>query len=98
MSIYFVIAVLLILFLVLNVMMRLYVFKIYRSLVKQRVDFEPAHFFNKKRLEEEILPKYPDAADEIKKFVWLVRFSMTMATIILALILYLGYYLIKTQS
>ena len=96
-SVYILIAVVLILVLLLNVTLRVYVLKLYRRLVRDEVDFDPVHFFNEKRLAEEILPKYPEHEDEIRRFVRLVKLSMTMASIILVIILYLGYTLIKTQ-
>ncbi len=65
--------------------------KIYRRLVQREVDFEPAHFFDRTRLEQEIIPRYPDDETDIRTFIKLVRFSMTMASIILVLIIYFGF-------
>ena len=96
-SVYVIIACLLIILLALNVVLRLYVFRLYRKLIKAEVDFEPKHFFNQKKLEEEVIPKYPEHADVVRSFVKWVQFSMTMASIMLVLILYLGYTLIQSR-
>ena len=79
--------------LLLNVFIRVRVLKIYRRLVQREVDFEPVHFFDRQRLEQEIIPKYPDDEENIRSFIKLVRFSMTMASIILVLIIYFGFQL-----
>ena len=91
-----ILAIAFILLLLLNVFIRVRVVKLYRRLVQNRVDFEPAHFFNPKRLHEEILPRYPEQKDDIIKFVGLVRFSMTMASVILVLIIIFGYTLFNS--
>ena len=96
-AVYVVIACLLIILLALNVVLRLYVFKLYRTLLKEEIDFEPKHFFNQNKLEDEVIPRYPEHADVIRSFVKWVQFSMTMASIMLVLILYLGYTLIKSS-
>ena len=88
-------AVAFVLILILNIVIRLRVLKLYRTLVNARVDFEPKHFFNPRKLKEEILPKYPDHREQIIKFVGLVRFSMTMASIIIVLIIIFGYTIIN---
>lgn len=97
-TIYILIALGLILVLILNVTLRVYVLKLYRKLVREEVDFEPAHFFNEERLRNEILPRYPQHEYEILRFVRLVKLSMTMASIILVIIIYLGFTLFNAQS
>ena len=97
-TIYILIALVLVLVLILNVTLRVYVLKLYRRLVKEKVDFEPSHFFNEKKLKTEILPRYPDHEAEILRFVRLVKLSMTMASVILLIIIYLGFTLFKAQS
>ena len=49
----------------LNVYFRVKVLKLYKKLVQNRVEFKPVHFVNQKRLEEEILPQYPEHKDDI---------------------------------
>lgn len=85
-----------VLILVLNLVIRLKVLGLYKRLINHRVDFEPVHFFNPKKLKEEILPKYPEHKSDIIKFVGLVRFSMTMASIIILLIIIFGYTILKS--
>ena len=82
--------------LLLNVFIRIRVLRLYRRLVKDEVDFQPVHFFNQQKLEEEVLPNYPEHREGILKFIKLVRFSMTMASIIIILILVFGFKLLTT--
>ena len=91
-----ILAIAFILLLLLNIFIRVRVVRLYRTLVRNQVDFEPAHFFNPRRLHEEILPRYPKQKDDIIKFVGLVRFSMTMASLILVLIIIFGYTLFNS--
>lgn len=74
----------------LNVYFRVKVFKSYKNLVKNRVEFGAAHLFNKARMEEEIIPKYPHMRGEIETFVRHLRFSIRMATVLIALITLFG--------
>ncbi|MFK7948326.1 MAG: hypothetical protein AB8G11_12115 [Saprospiraceae bacterium] len=70
----------------LNVYFRVKVFKIYKKLVQNQVEFKPVHFLNKERLEEEILPKYPEHKEDILKFISHIRFSMSLASVLITLI------------
>ncbi len=70
----------------LNIYFRVKVFKVYKKLVRNRVEFEPVHFVNAKRLEAEILPKYPEHKDDILTFISHIRFSTTCASILIILI------------
>ncbi|MBK7407725.1 MAG: hypothetical protein IPL49_09500 [Saprospirales bacterium] len=74
----------------LNVYFRVKVFKSYKTLVKNRVQFGAAHLFNKKRMEEEILPQYPHMREEILTFASHLRYSIRMATVLIALITLFG--------
>jgi len=74
----------------LNVYFRVKVFKSYKTLVKNRVEFGAAHLFNKERMEREIMPKYPHMREEIETFVRHLRFSIRMATVLIALITLFG--------
>lgn len=74
----------------LNVYFRVKVFKSYKTLVKNRVEFGAAHLFNKERMEREIIPKYPHMRGEIETFVRHLRFSIRMATVLIALITLFG--------
>lgn len=62
--------------------LRIRVFKAYGILVKNRVDFGISHITNKKKLEEEILPKYPEHKTTILRFVNGIRQSATYAFVL----------------
>jgi hypothetical protein len=64
----------------LNVYFRVKVFKVYKVLVQNRVEFGAAHIFNQQKLEEEILPKYPKQREAILQFVNNIRFSVKCAS------------------
>lgn len=74
----------------LNVYFRVKVLKTYRKLVENRVAFGASHVFNRKKMEEEVLPKYPHMRKEIETFVNHLRYSIRMATILIALITLFG--------
>lgn len=65
---------------------RVKVVKVYQRLVKNRVQFETKHILSKKKMEEEILPKYPEHEEDILKFVNEMRFSLQIASIFIVLI------------
>ena len=79
----------------LNVYFRVKVFKVYKYLVQNKVQFGWSHFFHEDRLSHEIIAKYPQHETEIRTFVRLIRRSVTMASILIFLILCLGYLLMK---
>ena len=74
----------------LNVYFRVKVLKSYKTLVKNRVQFGAAHLFNKKKMDEEIIPKYPEMRKEIETFTRHLRYSIRMATVLIALITLFG--------
>ena len=74
----------------LNVYFRAKVFKVYGVLVRNRVHFEVAHIFNRQKLEAEVLPKYPQFRTEIETFIRHMRYSIRMATVLIALITAFG--------
>jgi hypothetical protein len=74
----------------LNLYFRIKVLRTYRILVKNRVEFGAAHLFNPQKMEEEIFPRYPHMKEEIKTFVNYLRFSIRMATVLIALITLFG--------
>ncbi|MBP8240335.1 MAG: hypothetical protein KAX50_10255 [Saprospiraceae bacterium] len=75
---------------VLNFYFRIRVLRTYQRLARQNVRFGSAHFFNARRLENEILPLYPDAKADILNFIKYIRFSIRMATVLIVLITLLG--------
>lgn len=73
-----------------NLYFRAKVFKLYGVLVRNRVQFGAAHLFNRQKMEEEILPKYPQLRTEILQFVAHIRYSIRMATVLICLITAFG--------
>ena len=73
-----------------NVYFRVRVLKSYKKLVQNRVEFGTAHFFNQKKMEEEIFPKYPHMKEEIQVFVNNMKYTIKMATVLIALITLFG--------
>ena len=69
---------------------RLKVFKIYKRLVKNEVQFETSHILNKRKMEKEVLPNYPEHKDDILKFVKEMRFSFQIASLLIILIMVAG--------
>ena len=74
----------------LNVYFRAKVLKVYGVLVRNRVQFEAVHIFNRKKLEEEVLPRYPQFRQEIETFIRHMRYSIKMASVLIALITAFG--------
>ncbi len=74
----------------LNIYFRVKVLKSYKVLVRNKVDFGAAHIFNKSKREEEILPRYPNMRQEIETFSNHLRYSIRMATVLIALITLFG--------
>mgnify|MGYP000052216190 CR=1 FL=1 len=74
----------------LNVYFRVKVLKAYKVLLNHRVEFETKHFLSKQKMEDEIYPKYPHLIKEIETFVNHIRYSVRMATVLIALITLFG--------
>ena len=72
--------------LVLNIYFRVKVLRNYRELARNKVQFGAEHFFNKKKLEEEILPRYPQQREAILTFVNNIRFSVLCASALVVVI------------
>ena len=73
-----------------NLYFRAKVMKVYGILVRNKVQFGAAHIFNRQKLEEEILPKYPNFRTEIESFIRHMRYSIHMASVLLLLITLFG--------
>ncbi|MBN8684688.1 MAG: hypothetical protein J0L99_18700 [Chitinophagales bacterium] len=73
-----------------NLYFRAKVMKVYGILVRNKVQFGAAHIFNRQKLEEEILPKYPNFRKEIESFIRHMRYSIRMASVLLLLITLFG--------
>ncbi len=74
----------------LNVYFRVKVLKTYKKLVQNRVEFGAAHLFNREKMKAEIYPKYPHMQADIEVFVQHLRYSIRMATVLIALITLFG--------
>lgn len=73
-----------------NVYFRVKVFKSYKKLVQARVDFTAAHIFNPKKMETEVFPRYPEHIEDIRTFSSHLRYSIRMASVLIALITVFG--------
>lgn len=74
----------------LNLYFRYKVIRSYRVLVQNEVEFSIEHLFNRRKMEEEVIPQYPQVAGEIRTFTGHLRYSIRMATVLLALITAFG--------
>ena len=73
-----------------NFYFRLKVLKIYQRMRRDGVEFDSSHFFNGDKLQNEVLGKYPESSADISRFIYLVKFSITMASILIILIIIAG--------
>ncbi len=74
----------------LNIYFRAKVLRSYKVLVQQKVEFDARHVFSAGKMEDEIIPKYPQAANEIRDFSRFLRASIRMASVLVALITLFG--------
>lgn len=74
----------------LNVYFRVKVLKKYRYLVNNRVEFTTSDIFNKKRMEEEVVVKYPQHREEILGFARHIKYSVNIAIFLIVLITLFG--------
>jgi hypothetical protein len=82
----------------LNVYFRMKVLKTYKRLVQNRVEFGAAHLFNRKKMEVEILPKYPKAKQDILDFSRHIRHSIKIALGLIVSITALGALLVYLRG
>lgn len=73
-----------------NIYFRVKVFKAYKVLVQNNVEFGGVHIMNRDRLEKEILPRYPHMKTEIETFVDHIHYSIKMASVLVFLITAFG--------
>jgi hypothetical protein len=73
-----------------NLYFRAKVFKVYGVLTRNKVAFGIDHIFNRKKLEEEVLPRYPEFRKEIETFISHMRYSIRMASVLLLLVTAFG--------
>jgi ABC-type glycerol-3-phosphate transport system permease component len=74
----------------LNVYFRVKVFKAYKVLTQNDIKFNSAHFFNKERMEKEVIAQHPEHRESIELFVKYMKNSINMATVLIALITIFG--------
>lgn len=74
----------------LNVYFRVKVMGVYKRLVTNRVDFKVKQLLDKKRLEEEVLTKYPKHKDDILEFASHIRKSMNLGILLIVMIAVAG--------
>jgi hypothetical protein len=73
-----------------NFYFRWKVIKVYHYLTDHKVEFNAEHIFNRRRLKEEILPRYPESQQQIISFVNYIHFSIKMASALLFLVTVFG--------
>lgn len=73
-----------------NIYFRVKVLKVYKRLVQAEVQFDARDVFNMKHVEESIIPKYPNHADDIRAFMNHIRYSVRLASVLVALITLFG--------
>lgn len=81
--------------LVVNIYFRVKVFKHYKYLVQNRIEFNTSHFFNKDKMEKEVLTRYPQHREEILLFVTMIHRSVQLASVLLVIIIAFGYLLLR---
>ncbi len=69
-----------------GVYFRIKVIKAYGVLIRHRVQFDRRHIFNRQRLETEILPRYPQQQKYIEDFVFGIRLSISLVTVLTTII------------
>ncbi len=74
----------------LNVYFRLKVLKAYKSLVQHRVQFDAKDVFNRQRIVDEIVPRYPQHEELILSFIDHIRYSVRIAMLLILLITIFG--------
>jgi hypothetical protein len=74
----------------LNVYIRVKVLKLYKVLVQNKVQFDSSHFFNKEKMEEEVLSRYPAFREEILGFTGHIKKSIAIAVVLIVLITLAG--------
>jgi len=80
-----------------NVFFRVRVFKKYKYLVQNKVQFNSSHFFNSQKMENEVLSKYPRHRDEILDFVKMIHQSVQLASVLIFIIIVFGYLLFRMK-
>ena len=83
-------------FFLLNVYFRLRIFKHYRILMQNRVEFGTAEIFSDKRMHA-VIDRHPQLKEAITKFCLNMRLTMRMATVFVILVIIFGFFLFRDQ-
>lgn len=83
--------------LVLNLFFRIKLLKLYRKLIEGEVDFPPTMLFNRRKLKEEIVPRYPKYESEILEFSRKLNTSIRIAFFVFVISLIIGYTYLKNR-
>lgn len=78
-----------------NIYFRMRVLKYYKNLVKANVEFDLSHVLNPKKLEAEILPRYPNSSHDITTFIHHIKLSFRIGMVIFILITLFGWVLMR---
>jgi len=70
----------------LNLYFRIKVFGLYKILVRERIEFGARHFFNREKMEREVIKRHPGFRKEILQFTSQIKFSIFIAMILVLLI------------
>lgn len=73
-----------------NIYFRIKVIRAFNVLKKQRIQFDASLVFQKERLKNEVLVKYPLQAEAIQTFARYLKYSISMAIVLIALITLFG--------
>lgn len=74
----------------LNIYFRVKVFKVYKTLVQNRIEFNSSHIFNSKKMEQEVLSKHPAFRKDILDFTGHMKKSLSIALALVVLITIMG--------
>lgn len=77
----------------LNIYFRVKVFKVYKKLVQNKIEFDSSHIFNTLKMEKEVLSKYPTFRNDILSFSGHIKKSLSIAVILVLLITIMGFIL-----
>lgn len=73
-----------------NIYFRNKIIKVYKVLEKNRVQFKMTDLFNKKKLEENVLSKYPKSRQDVIDFASHMKNSLLIASLIVVTITIVG--------
>jgi uncharacterized radical SAM superfamily protein len=74
----------------LNIFFRVKVIKVYKNLIKNRVEFNSMDIFKPESSMKEVYSKFPASVSDIKSFIHYIRLSVGIAILIVLCITLLG--------